>query len=300
MRNVNWREDFDFDNDDKLMEDVYPASSSSASHTRGGYYYGFEYNIVPLNTNLSSKGNDAEHIQDYEDEYNDLYVGDYVVGKSPRDGKEYRGRITSFSYKNDSGTEIRFVYILDEKTSKTLPLVYNSVKKIETDFIDHPRSINPYTSPHFHLHESAKDNPNRIRLFDGNNDEWSDFDGDSGYRMYRKYVIEHTNMNDDFVKYFDDKFSGVYKSDKIFVNNIYAVPFVKMCGINYKNSDDNARYRKTVKQFFDIYAKLTQREISDVSVDYKYQGMQNLGYSSALHTMEVRNWYDIYCMVIAF
>ena len=113
MRNVNWREDFDFDNDDKLMEDVYPASSSSASHTRGGYYYGFEYNIVPLNTNLSSKGNDAEHIQDYEDEYNDLYVGDYVVGKSPRDGKEYRGRITSFSYKNDSGTEIRFVYILD-------------------------------------------------------------------------------------------------------------------------------------------------------------------------------------------
>lgn len=89
---------------------------------------GFSYEIKPLAFNLCQKGNDP--MPEDKNKSFKHFVGDYVSGYCPYDGKKHEGMIKYLYWIPGSDEQIpKLVYVQDFETEDTIPLEGSSIKQ---------------------------------------------------------------------------------------------------------------------------------------------------------------------------
>lgn len=152
------------------------------------YNWGFQYNLVPLSTNLSQRGNDKDQKKKYDKVYDDqMHVGDIATGIGAGDQKKHKGNICNFTYKDNSGTSLKFVWIFDEKTMKRVALMPKTVKIMKKEFKND-----------FH----RKFGWSALRLQESELEKMNDPEEIEA----RERLIDEYRFTDYEAKYYDDKF----------------------------------------------------------------------------------------------
>lgn len=98
------------------------------------YNNGFSYEIKPLNSNLSQKGNDPSG--EANNKSFKYFVGDSVKGYCPYDKKTHKGMIKYLYYKDSESPEPLYVYIQDFSDESIIPLEANTIRKSESSTLD--------------------------------------------------------------------------------------------------------------------------------------------------------------------
>lgn len=94
---------------------------------------GFSYEIKPLSFTLSQKGNDPGP-EDKNKSFK-YFVGDFVTGYCPYDGKKHEGMIKYLYWAPEGdGTKPVLVYVQDFKNEDTIPLEASTVKQTLTRY----------------------------------------------------------------------------------------------------------------------------------------------------------------------
>lgn len=89
---------------------------------------GFSYEIKPLSFTLSQKGNDP--VPEDKNKSFKHFVGDYVTGYCPYDGKKHEGMIKYLYWAPESDESVpKLVYVQDFETEDTIPLEGSSIKQ---------------------------------------------------------------------------------------------------------------------------------------------------------------------------
>jgi len=92
-------------NKDNILNEEF---AMSFGYGNGAVVNGFSYNIVPLSTNLSQKGNDPE--PDMKNKAYKYFVGDVVKGLCAYDNKIHKGTIKYVHYE-EGKTYPTYTYI---------------------------------------------------------------------------------------------------------------------------------------------------------------------------------------------
>lgn len=121
-----------------LNEDLGLASGITAS-TPGVDIYnsGFSYEIKPLTSNLSQKGNDPT--AENRNKSFKHFVGDVIKGFCPYDKKIHKGMIKYLYYKDSESPVPMYVYIQDFSDESIIPLEADSIKNYKTIQIDNEK-----------------------------------------------------------------------------------------------------------------------------------------------------------------
>lgn len=90
------------------------------------YNNGFSYEIKPLNSNLSQKGNDPSG--EANNKSFKHFVGDHVKGYCPYDKKMHSGMIKYLYYKNSDSETPLYVYIQDFSDESIIPLEADTIR----------------------------------------------------------------------------------------------------------------------------------------------------------------------------
>ena len=104
------------------------AATAGFSSTQDYNCSGFSYEIKPLSFSLCQKGNDPGP----EDKNKSFkhFVGDYVTGYCPYDGKKHGGMIKYIYWTPGSDEQVpKLVYVQDFETEDTIPLDGSSIKQ---------------------------------------------------------------------------------------------------------------------------------------------------------------------------
>ena len=103
---------------------------------------GMVYRVIPLNTNLSQKGNDKRLKEYNKSEFN---LGDYVSGICIYDNKQHIGHIVNMVFNEENS--LLYVYIMDKENRITIPLDpstidYSNQQNILNDIKENMKSKN--------------------------------------------------------------------------------------------------------------------------------------------------------------
>lgn len=199
------------------------------------YNWGFQYNLVPLSTNLSQRGNDKEQKKKYDKVYDgQMHIGDIATGIGAGDQKKHKGTICNFTYRDNSGTSLKFVWIFDSKTMKRVALMPKTVKIMEKEFKND-----------FH----RKFGWSALRLQESEIEKMNDPEEIEA----RERLIDEYKFTDYEAKYYDDKFyNHKYEDDFCEITSIktdsglaeimtgtdeFDIEFVKMICEMYGHND---------------------------------------------------------------
>lgn len=221
-----------------INENGYPLNPQIIN--RGGqnrYTYGFEYKIVPLNTTLSQKGNDRDMRDDWRDNYEDkIYLSHRVIGISVMDKKEHIGRVCSFTYKDESGTKVKWIWIFDEDTMKKVPLIPSKTQHYVDIYRHSSARMNPFSTNMGHLREC---------------DNITDILGEE-VSKWRDMIHSQLKLSDCLMKYMDGKFMfNKFNKKEIIADNFKRDDFYKLLGLS-DNSEIN-EVKRTFRNFIENY-----------------------------------------------
>lgn len=290
------REDFDFDKeysiDNPLVpvnESGYPMSPSVPNYGSGNnFHWGFEYKICPLSFNLQQKGNDKQLAKLNREVFSKkIYVGNRVCGKSPKDGKKHIGKIVNFTFRNSSGRDLMFVWILDEKTMTRVYLDPETIEVLKVEDNDKRRQKVKIFADNY-----LKKCNESLELFA--DDDAVRFSSDD--EMYRRCVINELGIKPKYVKYYDDKFSNVFKSPNNILNDIDIDAFCGCCGIS---RNESSYIRKMLSLFVKTYMTLTEpgtRCEFTLSINKNFAYVSPKSGYSWVNGLYIESWKDIYML----
>lgn len=269
----------------RFIAEAYYAMPISTNNAYGGWYNSsWSYHILPLNTNLSQKGNDIRMKQKWDaDARHRIYVGTEITGISAEDGSKHRGRVANFTFFEDK-TTVKYFWIVDEKTETVIPITAKSAK---------PIIRNKYTNPRFTFRdydlinlEDIYDNAQNkigeaVDIFSVYDDDWDDhrrWDKSTNApapevfemiklddAVYRKRVLKMLNLDnvtdgkcqsEKIVEYLD----LVFYTDFFLINYfefmyVNTDMFIKLLGLN-SNAFDMVKtkplLRETLKLYYDM------------------------------------------------
>lgn len=268
-----------------INENGYPLNPSLIN--RGGqnrYNYGFEYKIVPLNTSLSQKGNDKDAVQQWKEHYKDkLYISKRVEGKGAVDKKNHTGRICSFSYKDDSGLKIKWIWIFDEETMKKVALIPNTVEIVEDVYKPYAQRMNPFSTNMGHLREN-------------------DVDGEylsPEVKKWRDLLIDELSLNKNIVTYMDDKFIyNQFDSNVIQLSVFNKNDFFYLLGLDENDSQDEIR--KMLNRFLSMFCLMRDVHIGKMKIEVKKHDIIFTDENGELsEDFIIASWMDIFAFVIS-
>lgn len=188
----------------KLLAEAYYAMPTQTLGYGSKFDSGWSYQILPLNTSLSQRGNDPKRKREWDETENKrIYVGTQITGISAEDGKKHKGRVCNFTFQDDKST-VKFFWIIDEKTEEVIPITAKtaSVYVQSVDFFN--RS---YTRMNL---EKFYENPKTI--FEAV--DLSSFDEDDDYLKDRKYPRTLAGYQDTSHEHFKAQ-DAVYRSQVI-------------------------------------------------------------------------------------
>lgn len=290
------REDFDFDKecskDNKMQpvnENGYPINPSYPSYGSNNYDWGFEYKICPLSFNLSQKGNDKK-LKKLNDRIfsKKIYVGNTVTGISPKDNKKHKGKIVNFTFTDMTGTKLKYVWILDQKTMTRIYLDPYTIKVIRPDDTKPYHRFNIFATNYMHCHES-------LDIF---SDEEQNAD-ESVNKLYKAALIKAIDLKPEYVSDFDKLLESGDNTAKY----VMCFPkgfFCQLTGLSMLRENNNY-IKKMTKLFYDTYLSLMGYDAS--KFNYRITS-ENIMYSLFIHCnnsefencMNVTSWKALYML----
>ena len=291
-------EDFDFDKEYSIdnpltpvNESGYPMSPSVPNYGGGNnFHWGFEYKICPLSFNLQQKGNDKKLDKLNREVFSKkIYVGNRVCGKSPKDGKFHTGKIVNFTFKNSSGRDLMFVWILDEKTMTRVYLEPDTIEVLKVEDNDKRRhKVKIFADNYL---KNLKRCDESVELFADDSIKYSDDN-----EIYRRCLINELVLGDEYIKYYDDKFSNVFKTPYNILNIIELNSFCDCCGIS---RDERTYIREMVTLFINTYMALTE---PGTRGQFSLHTKDSLAYVSLktgytwMNGFYIESWKDVYML----
>ena len=113
-----------------LNENSLSTASCMTSGPNSPYFWGIEYNIVPLSRNLDQRGNDRQHCLAIHNLYDDkIYRGQKVRGISFSDNGEHIGKVVAVINNKRQPDVTSAVVIIDDETRTLIRLVPDTVEK---------------------------------------------------------------------------------------------------------------------------------------------------------------------------
>lgn len=283
------KRDFSFDR--ALLENGYPLNPETVN--RGNRYtYGFEYKIRGLDSPSIPK---VKNDPDAEEAEEKVHVGDLVTGISDKTHRKHIGRVVNFIWDDETQQDNNPTYILvvDDETSETIPLLPNSLRKIEPEPVNGNHHMNPFATNYGRtnaFYESA--------LF-GRDEEETDYNYRTDDHIYRQKLIDTYNINQRFINYWDKKYyTDLFKEPYFEIFGIELANIVaQLWGVEFtKDSDNRPLLKRLVKKFLLYYKNMTGQdfELPDKIEFIPSDGWIRVYYEDHKHPALVRSWKEMY------
>lgn len=282
---MSYRDDIyeflDFREEKVLNENSLSTASYMTSTPNSPYFWGIEYNIVPLQRNLDQRGNDKETIKNGIELYSkQFYSGQKVIGISTDDHEEHTGLVVGIIWSERRPGAINFIVILDNKTQTMTRLIPSTVKHVTNhgnNFIRKRKTLDFKKILH---EQDSIDIP-----------EFDDFDMSVDETMYREELIEKYPLQSTLIDYFDRKFTGNF-----YVNNFIEVeqlPFnlLLLIGANDREAA-NADY---AKRAVETYIQMTHQPQPSLKVYVN----RTFRVDCRPKKLLIRSWTDLYMLTLA-
>ena len=228
--------------------------STATNMTNGSssspYFWGIEYNIIPLSRNLDQRGNDYKHYKEISSLYDKrIFPGQKVKGISFADSKEHIGKMVAVLNRKHNPDETSAVIIIDDKTRTLVRLVPNTVEKY-SDAVARQNDL----KARFNWQQIIRnDIVKESDEFDAVRNDDEELDLSVEESAYRDEVIEEYGLSETLVAYLDRKFTtDVYTVNYILVRS---VPFsvIPLMGAETSGTIISESFRDLLR----VYARLT-------------------------------------------
>lgn len=266
-----------------LNENSLSTASCMTSGPNSPYFWGIEYNIVPLSRNLDQRGNDRQHCLAIHNLYDDkIYRGQKVRGISFSDNGEHIGKVVAVINNKRQPDVTSAVVIIDDETRTLIRLVPDTVEKY-SDAVAKQSDM----KTRFRWSDIIKNDI--LKESDGQTVEVSDEELDLTIeeQLYRDEVIDEYKISKNLIDYLDRKFmTDTYVRNYILIESI---PFsaLSLMGAETKGTIISDTFWDLLK----VYLRLTGQYVN------KLKGYMNRNYIVDTDgEIRIRSWREVYLM----
>ena len=282
----------DFSFDQALLENGYPLNPETVN--RGNRYtYGFEYKIRGLDSPTIPKSKNDPDAEKADDK---VHVGDWVHGYSDKTHKQHSGHVVNFIWDDETqkDNEPTYILVVDEETSETIPLLPNSLYKLEPDPVNTTHHMNPFSTNYGRtnaFYESA--------LFGKDDEEETDYNYRTDDNIYRDKLIQTYNIKPQFINYWDKKFyTNLFKESYFEIFSIEIANIVaQLWGVEFSKDDNNrSLLKRLVKKFLLYYKNMTGQDFEEPEkIEFiPSEGLIRVYYEDYRNPAKVRSWKEMY------
>ena len=259
----------DFDFDKAVLEFGLPSEMMTNINRGPQHTCGLEYRIIPLDSpSIRKQTNDKKVAKAGEKEDDGFHIGRCIYGHAVKNNKKCFGPIVNYVWDEMDADAVKYFIIQDRDTNQRVEVFAHSAHLIDevednNNFDDiYDNQVRKMELQWKKETKDAKLEQRWKRMF--NESKNLEENSKSVWRpqaddeLYRDAFLNEYWMPDKFIRYYDDKFAGKYRDNKIEVNRI-AVPqmFRRLMGaVEF----DTFGIGKLAKKFMQIFLQISNQE----------------------------------------
>lgn len=205
-----------------------------------------------------------------------------VTGTGATDNEEHTGRICSFTYRDDSGLKVKWIWIFDEDTMKRVALIPSTVEIVKDEFIPYIHRMNPFSTNMMHLHEHDVDG----EYLSHEVERWRDF------------IVSELHLNKNIVTYLNDKFVyNQYDNNAIQLYSFHKKDFFYLLGLDEKSTKKEVT--DMFNRFISMYCLMKNYHLNKLKIYISKDTVEfRNDYGKRTDDFALESWIDLYSFVI--